>query len=95
MIGIDQRAAAHFDLEPAVCNVSDMANVSRVLMEHLREDLNGLNAREFSGPAAIALVSGLLDPLEFCVNQLHHMSHALRNEYYAPLDKMIERGGKR
>ena len=85
MITTEQRAKAHADLESGIGDVAEMANVCRIMIERFAAELRLLRDDKFM--ISPSLLVGEIEPVEFCVLQLHHMAHELRNEYHAPIDK--------
>jgi hypothetical protein len=71
------------DLEPSICDMADMADVSTVLVAHHRTQVALIADMDMTGKQAIIAMEHTGKLVDFCVYQLAGMAVSLRRQYYA------------
>jgi hypothetical protein len=76
------------DLESAVCDVRDMANVACLLIDHFHRQTKAMRDMGMSGEQIAERADIAAEPLVFAVYQLSGMAQTLRKAYYAEIEKI-------
>ena len=72
-----------FDLESAICDVDDMANVCAILMGILETNERGIAEMGTTAKGAIDYLAYWRDAVSFSVLHLNGMTSALKEQYLA------------
>jgi hypothetical protein len=75
------------DLESAVCDVDEMANVVQILMEKADKEAAAAAEMNVSAKAAAGAVAYWRDAATFAALHLKGMTIRLRKQYYAEIEK--------
>jgi hypothetical protein len=75
------------DLESAVCDVADMATVAQILLEKADKEAAAVADMNVSAKGAAKAVAYWRDAATFAVLHLKSMTVALREQYYAEIER--------
>jgi hypothetical protein len=82
-----QAAPSEFsDLEPIICDLTDMADVCAVVASHHQKQVVSVAETSMTAKQAIEALSHTDKLVNFCIYQLADMGVTLRREYYALLE---------
>lgn len=75
------------DLESAVCDVDDMANVAQILIEKADKEAAAAAEMDVSAKSAAKAVAYWRDAATFAVLHLKGMTVDLKKQYYAEIER--------
>jgi len=74
------------DLESAICDIADMANVCVAVMDTLEKNERSVAETEMSAKRAAEYLTYWREMAAFCVLHLKGMTKALKANYYASVE---------